>query len=164
MAMQKRYLAGLLLLLLGTASLAAQQAPTMQAGPGPRMGAPGMHGFGMAYSPFAGVQFTEAQRKSINELMTKQREAYQQRIERLQTIRNRLRKLFAAEIWDAEAITAAYDEIFVEQRKGIQAMTRTRNAVYEMLSDEQRAQLRQSRQQTQGSTPMTEQPVTNPGQ
>ena len=116
------------------------------------MGGPGVHRYGMppgpgsvspAPPPFAGVQFTEEQHTRINAMMAGEREAHQQRIERMQKAQARLQKLYAADVWDTRAITAVYDEIFAEQRKTIEAMAKARNTVYAMLSDEQRAQMKQ---------------------
>lgn len=143
---------GLLLLALVSAPLGAAEAPATPAGTGvipPPAGygmgghGPGMHRYGMAPPPFAGVQFTEAQRNTIDEMMTRERQAHQQRIERMQNAQARLQQLYQADIWDADAITAVYDEIFAEQRKTVEAMAKARNAVYRMLNEEQRAQMKQ---------------------
>jgi Spy/CpxP family protein refolding chaperone len=91
--------------------------------------------------PFAGVPFTEAQRKAVSEMMAKEREAHRKRIALMQQQEARLHELYQADVWDSEAITAAYEAIFAQQRKTIEAMAKARNRIHGMLSAEQRAQM-----------------------
>jgi Spy/CpxP family protein refolding chaperone len=163
MLMLKLFPAGLLFAVVsGTRVAAAQDVPAPGAMPpadgyGMDTPRPGMmesdpHHYGMGPGPdsilaspppFAGVQFTEVQRKRINEMMTREREAHQQRVALMERAQARLQQLYEAEIWDAKAINAVYDKIFAEQRKTIEAMAKARNTIYKMLSDEQRSQMKQ---------------------
>lgn len=169
--MINRLSAVLLLGGLATAALAAdpppspppQEAPGMSppggygmAGPRYGMAGPGPRYYGMGPegavvpplpTPFAGVQFTAAQRKTISEMMAKEREAHRKRIVVMQQAQATLRKLYQADTWDTRAIIKVYDEIFAEERNTIKAMAQARNRVYDMLSEEQRAQMRYAQQQ-----------------
>lgn len=157
-----RNLLGMLALWLPLAGQAAQPIPESMppTGPyqGPRMAPPaggmmaparppqGM-GSGMMLTPppppFAGVQFTPEQQQRINAMMEQERVAHQERLGRMHRSQQKLQQLYQAEIWDPRAITSAYDEIFAEQRKTVEAMAKARNRVYELMTPEQRQQMRQ---------------------
>ncbi len=132
---------------------AAPRGPAMM-GPGGGMMGPGASRQGMgpgmrapAPRPFAGVEFSEEQRKRIQVMMEQERKGHQQRIEKMQQVQQQLQKLYMADKWDARAITKLYETMHAEQRKTIAAMAEARNKVYEMMSKEQREQMRQYQQQ-----------------
>jgi hypothetical protein len=165
--MINRLSAVLLLGALATAALAAdppiQEPPSMSplggygmvgprngmAGPGPRDYGTGPEGAAVPPlpTPFAGVQFTAAQRKTISKMMAKEREAHRKRIAVMQQAQATLRKLYQADTWDTRAIIKVYDKIFAAERNTIEAMAQARNRVYGMLSEAQRAQMRHAQQQ-----------------
>jgi Spy/CpxP family protein refolding chaperone len=97
--------------------------------------------------PFAGVQFSEEQRKQIQEMMERERTAHQQRVEKMQAAQEQLQQLYMADLWDAAAITKLYEKMHAEQRKTIAAMAEARNKVYALMSKEQRAQMKQYQQE-----------------
>jgi Spy/CpxP family protein refolding chaperone len=97
--------------------------------------------------PFAGVQFTEEQRKQIQQMMEKERTAHQQRVEKMQAVQEQLQQLYMADLWDAGAITKLYEKMHAEQRKTIAAMAEARNKVYALMTKEQRAQMKQYQQE-----------------
>lgn len=113
---------------------------------GPGMPPQGM-GPGMAPRPFAGVEFTEQQRQRIQEMMAQERVAHQQRIEKMQQFQQQLQQLYMAEKWDAKAITALYEKVHAEQRKTIAAMAEARNKVYDLMTKEQREQMKKFQQE-----------------
>lgn len=116
----------------------AQGGPMMgHAMPRQGMGAP---------RPFAGVQFTEEQRKQIQAMMESERKTHEQRVEKMLGLQKQLRELYMAEKWDAQAITRLYENIHAEQRKTIAAMAEARNKVYDLLTKEQREQMKQRQQ------------------
>ncbi len=135
----------------------APQGPAMM-GPGggnmgqrmPRQGmGPGM-GMGPAMAaprPFAGVDFTEKQRKQINEMMAQERQMHQQRVAKMQEIQQQLQQLYMQDMWDARAITKLYEQMHAEQRKTIGAMAEARNKVYELMSKDQREQMKTFQQE-----------------
>lgn len=96
--------------------------------------------------PYAAIDFTPAQRKTVSQIVAKEHKANQQRIQLMQQAEARLRQLFAADTWNSKAILAAYDQIFAAERDTVAAMARTRNQVYGMLNDEQRAQMQDAQQ------------------
>jgi Spy/CpxP family protein refolding chaperone len=97
--------------------------------------------------PFAGVQFTEEQRKLIQQMMEQERKAHQQRVEKMQAVQEQLQQLYLADQWDATAITKLYEKMHAEQRKTIAAMAEARNKVYALMSKEQREQMKQYQQE-----------------
>jgi Spy/CpxP family protein refolding chaperone len=97
--------------------------------------------------PFAGIRFTAEQRQAIGKMMAREREAHQGRIAAMQRAQQQLQQLYQADLWDAQAILALYDEIFAQQRRTIEAMAESRNRIHAMLSTEQRAQLKRIQQQ-----------------
>lgn len=96
--------------------------------------------------PYAAIDFTPAQRKTISQMVTKERKTNQQRIQLMRQAEARLSQLFAADTWNSKAILAAYDQIFTAEHDTVAAMARLRNQVYGMLNDEQRAQLQDAQQ------------------
>ncbi len=136
-------------------------------GMGPGMG-PGM-GMGSAMAaprPFAGVDFSESQRKQIQQMMAQERKMHQQRAEEMQGVQKQLRELYMADKWDTKAITKLYEKLHAEQRKTIAAMAEARNKVYELMSKEQREQMKASQQEQMKrfSQPPQQQPRTPPQQ
>lgn len=113
-------------------------------GGGPSMG---MNPAMMAPRPFAGVDFSEAQRKQIQEMMAQERKMHQQRVEMMQGVQQQLQELYMADIWDAGAITKLYEKMHAEQRKTIAAMAEARNKVYQLMSKEQREQMKKFQQE-----------------
>lgn len=97
--------------------------------------------------PFAGIQFTDAQRKTIGQMMAKERGAHRKRITVMQQAESKLRQLLAADTWDTKAILSVYDQIFAAERSAIEAMAAEHNKIYSMLSKEQRLQMRYAQQQ-----------------
>ena len=112
------------------------QAPQHR-GMGPGMG-PGM----MTPRPFAGVEFSEQQRKQISEMMAAERKSHKQRVDKMQQVQQQLEKLYMADKWDSAAITKLYEKMHAEQRRTIAAMAEARNKVVEMMSKEQREQMK----------------------
>ncbi len=151
---------------------AAPRGPSMM-GPGsgnmgqrmPRQGMePGM-GMGPAMAaprPFAGVDFTEAQRKQINEMMAQERKMHQQRVEKMQEVQQQLQQLYMQDKWDANAITKLYEQMHAEQRKTIAAMAEARNKVYELMSKEQREQMKAFQQEQMKRFSQSSQPSQPP--
>ena len=115
--------------------------PGMQRGPG--MMGPAM----MTPRPFAGVEFSEEQRKRIQEMMAEERKAHQARVEKMQQFQQQLQKLYMEEKWDSNAITKLYEKMHAEQRKTIAAMAEARNKVIELMTKEQREQMKKFQQQ-----------------
>lgn len=109
----------------------------------PQGAEPGM----MAPRPFAGVDFNKEQQKQIQAMMAKERNSHQQRVESMRKVQEQLQKLYMADKWDTQAITKLYETMHAEQRKTIAAMAEARNKVYEMMSKEQREQMKQFQQQ-----------------
>jgi Spy/CpxP family protein refolding chaperone len=147
-----------------------QPGPGMM-GPGGGMMAPGAQrpamGPGMASPaprPFAGVQFNEEQKKRINEMMEQERQAHQKRVAKMQQYQQQLQKLYLEERWDAKAITQLYEKMHAEQRKTIAAMAEARNKVYDLMSEEQREQMRKFQQQQMQRYAMPPQPQPQPQQ
>jgi Spy/CpxP family protein refolding chaperone len=146
---------------MGPGMMAPNMGPGMGAGPGmmgrpmgPAMAAPhrpmaptmdASQGTG----PFAGVQFNESQRKLISEMMEKERKANQQRVEAMQAAQQRLQQIYTSEKWDVDAINKVYEEIFAEQKKTITAMAKARNEVYELMTKEQKEQMKQLQEMQQ---------------
>ena len=133
----------------------APRSPSMM-GPGggnmgqrmPRQGmGPGMGQTMVAPRPFAGVDFSEAQRKQIQEMMAQERKMHQQRVEMMQGVQQQLQKLYMADIWDAKAITKLYEKMHAGQRKTIAAMAEARNKVYKLMTKEQREQMKKFQQE-----------------
>jgi Spy/CpxP family protein refolding chaperone len=110
--------------------------------------------------PFAGVQFNEEQRKYIQEMMEKERDTHQQRVEKMREVQEQLQQLYMAERWDSAAITKLYEQMHAEQRKTIAAMAEARNKVYEIMTKEQREQMKrfQQEQMQRFATPPQPQP------
>jgi len=117
---------------------------------------PGDYGYGMgpeesavspAPPPFADIQFTDAQRKTIGQMMAKEREAHRKRITVMQQAETKLRQLLSADTWDTKAILSVYDQIFTAERSTIEAMAAEHNQIYSMLSKEQRLQMRYAQPQ-----------------
>jgi Spy/CpxP family protein refolding chaperone len=125
--------------------------------PGPGMMAP------PAPRPFAGVQFTEEQRQQIQQMMEQERTEHQQRVEKMQAVQERLQQLYLADKWDAAAITKLYEKLQAEQRKTITAMAEARNKVYDLMSKEQREQMkRYQKEQMQRFAAPPQQPQMQP--
>lgn len=97
--------------------------------------------------PFAGVEFSEKQRKTIQAMMENERKSHQQRVEKMRGVQEQLQKLYMADKWDSKAITKLYEKMHAEQRKTIAAMAEARNKVYDLMSKEQREQMKQYQQQ-----------------
>ena len=147
----------------------APRGPSMM-GPGggnmgQRMPSQGM-GQGMAAPrPFAGVDFSESQRKQIQEMMAQERKMHQQRVEMMQGVQQQLQKLYMADIWDAKAITKLYEKMHAGQRKTIAAMAEARNKVYKLMTKEQRAQMKKFQQeQMERFTNPSQPPMPQPQQ
>lgn len=119
-----------------------QRMPRQGTGPGMGMG-PAM----AAPRPFAGVDFSEEQRKQIKDMMAQERKMHQQRVENMQGVQQQLQKLYAADKWDSRAITQLYEKMHAEQRKTIGAMAEARNKVYDLMSKEQREQMKAFQQE-----------------
>lgn len=133
----------------------APRGPAMM-GPGGGMMGPGMQRRGMGAGmgpammsprPFAGVEFSEEQRKRIQEMMADERTMHQQRVEKMQQFQQQLQKLYMEDKWDSAAITKLYEKMHAEQRKTIAAMAEARNKVYELMSKEQREQMKKFQQE-----------------
>ncbi|MDH5786196.1 MAG: Spy/CpxP family protein refolding chaperone [Chromatiales bacterium] len=119
----------------------AMPGPGMQRGPG--MMGPGM----MTPPPFAGVEFNEKQRKRIEEMMAQERKSHQARVEKMQQLQQQLQKLYMADKWDTGAITKLYEQVHAEQRKTIAAMAEARNKVVDLMTKEQREQMKRFHQE-----------------
>lgn len=154
----------------------APRGPSMM-GPGggnmgqrmPRQGMAPSTGMGQTMAaprPFAGVDFTEAQRKQIQEMMGQERTMHQQRVDNMQGVQQQLRELYMADKWDSKAITKLYEKMHAEQRKTIAAMAEARNKVYELMTKEQREQMKtfQQEQMKRFSQPPQQPPRVEPQQ
>ena len=92
----------------------------------------------MPRDPFAQLGLQESQRKAINELMAHQEEYRKKHMDMMQKQNDKLRELYKAEKWDADAMTRVYDEMYKERRAMMQKMIETRNAIMDKLTQEQR--------------------------
>lgn len=187
MKMAMRCGGALLAVLLSLGAQAENYPPPQGAqGPGPGMMGPGAqqrgHGPGMmgpggqqrgygpgtmapGPTPFPGVEFTAEQRKRIQALMDEGRQAHQQRMQKMQQYQQALQKLYLQDRWDAKAIGKLYEKMHAEQRKTIEEMAEARNKVYDMMTREQREQMRRFRQQQmERFTNPPQQPYTQPPQ
>lgn len=135
--------------------MAPHRAPAMghNMGPGMRQGGtpmmPNMRNSQGPAGPFAGVQFNDEQRKKISEMMEQERENNQQRVQAMEAAQQKLQKVYMSEKWDVNEINKIYDEIFAEQKKTIAAMARARNDVYELMTQEQKAQMKKMQEMQQ---------------
>ena len=113
--------------------------------------------------PFAGVDFSDEQRKKIQQMMAQERKMHQQRVEKMQTVQQQLQKLYMAEKWDSKAITRLYEKLHASQRETIAAMAEARNKVYELMSKEQREQMKafQQKQMKSYAKPSLSQPKSS---
>ena len=128
----------------------AQSGPGMMGPGGSMMGQPHKDmgpAMGQTPRPFAGVQFNEEQRKRIQDMMAKEREAHQGRVAKMQEFQKQLREQYMADKWDAKAITKLYEKMHAEQRKTIAAMAEARNKVFELMTKEQREQMKKHQQE-----------------
>jgi protein CpxP len=80
-------------------------------------------------------------------MMGKERQAHQDRIAKMREYQKQLQKLYTSDKWDASAITKLYEKMHAEQRKTITAMAKARNKVYDMMSREQREQMKKFQQE-----------------
>lgn len=128
---------------MGPGMMGRNMGPGMNPGMGQRNN-PMMHGMHKPQNPgpFAGVQFNEKQQKMIREMMQKERESNQQRVEAMKAAQAKLQKIYMSEKWDVAAINKVYDEIFAEQKKTIESMAKARNEVYELMTKEQKEQMK----------------------
>lgn len=139
-------------------TMAQEAAPTQQPGYGPGYGpgvgpgygggmhrqGPGMRGpqARMPHDPFAQLGLEESQRKAIDALMTNQREFQQQHMKIMQEHNAKLRELYQADKWDADAITKLYDQMYQERRAMMEQNIKTRNEIMDKLNKEQREKLK----------------------
>jgi len=139
---------------MGSGMNPGMMAPHMGRNIGPGMmqgGKPMMPGMRnpQGAGPFAGVQFNEKQRKMIREMMEKERKSNQQRIKAMKAAQEKLQKVYMSEKWDVKEINKIYEEIFAEQKKTIAAMAKARNEVYELMTKEQKAQMKKMQEMQQ---------------
>ncbi len=116
--------------------------PGMQGGPMMRGGRP-MPQPGLLPPPLAALELDEAQRKKVEAMFVEQQAAQRENIQAGREAEEALRELYAAEVWDAEAIGKVYGRIFALKREMIVAGVEARNRLMTMLNEEQRARLRQ---------------------
>lgn len=123
---------------MAVSSLSAMAQP-----PGYGQGMPpqGQHRM-MPRDPFAQLGLRESQRKAIDELRANQQEYRKKHMAMMQQHNEKLRELYKAEKWDADAMTRLYDEMYKERRAMMEKMIETRNAIMDKLNKEQREKMR----------------------
>jgi Spy/CpxP family protein refolding chaperone len=95
----------------------------------------------MPQDPFANLGLQESQRKAIDELMANQQEYREKHMAMMKSQNEKLRELYKAEKWDADAMTRVYDEMYKERRAMMEKMIETRNAIMDKLNKEQREKM-----------------------
>ncbi|SCZ61673.1 Spy/CpxP family protein refolding chaperone [Thiohalomonas denitrificans] len=125
--------------------------PAMRGGPGmmqggPGMG-PGMMGPGMmqGYGYGTGIwslNLTDQQRQQLGEIMQQQQKQQWERRSQMQEAMNQLNQLYAKETPDAEKVGEVYTRMGKIQREIAESQVRAHNRMWELLTEEQRQQLR----------------------
>lgn len=82
------------------------------------------------------------QRKKVEALAAEYRTLNQQQFETMRGEQMRLRELYQADHWDAKAIGEAYDGLYKKRRVVMMKTVEIRNKVYDLLTTEQRAELK----------------------
>ena len=112
------------------------------------MGMPG-HGFGMggmrgALMGIYALDLSEQQQKQINEIQDKLRKDNWQIAGKILDARAKLRDAWSADKPDPKAVGAAFEEISKLQREALENRVKALNKLYDLLTDEQRNQLKSS--------------------
>lgn len=100
----------------------------------------GMHG-----APFHMLDLTPEQRTKINKINDELRRKNWEALGKVQDVEAKLRDLYAADKRDPKAIGAVYGSIYALKRQMIEAGIDAHNRMEALLSDAQRAQLKQMR-------------------
>jgi Spy/CpxP family protein refolding chaperone len=100
----------------------------------------GMHG-----APFQMLDLTPEQRTKINKISDELRRKNWESLGKVQDEEAKLRDLYAADKPDPKAIGAVYGSIYALKRQMIEADIDAHNRMQALLSDAQRAQLKQMR-------------------
>ncbi len=103
------------------------------------MGGWGGHGMML---PLWGLKLDDNQRAAIENIMVEQHNANWPLMSSLFVAYGKLRDLYAADNWDAKAIGQVYSDIFKTQQAMIESSIKTHNRIYDQLTKEQKAQLR----------------------
>lgn len=114
-------------------------APGAMAGPG-RMGPGAMGGYGMG--GIWSLDLSEKQRQQIGEIMARQQKRHWELAARMQEGMAQLNRLYAQDTPDPEEVGEAYSSINEAQREMMESRVRAHNSMWELLTDEQRQQLR----------------------
>ena len=128
---------------MATAVMAVSSMSVMAQPPGYGQGMPpqGQHRM-MPRDPLAQLDLQESQRKAIDGLRANQQEFRNKRMTMMQQHNEKLRELYKAEKWDADAMTKVYDDMYKERRTMMEKMIETRNAIMDKLNKEQREKMR----------------------
>ena len=103
-----------------------------------------MGGMGrMGGAPFQMLDLTPEQRTKINKIHEEQRRKNWEALGKVQDEEAKLRDLYAADKRDPKAIGAVYGSIYTLKRQMIEAGIDAHNRMEALLSDAQRAQLKQ---------------------
>jgi len=107
----------------------------------------GMGGYGMGamYGPMHMLGLSDAQRKKANAINDATRKQNWDTMGKIMDESSKLRDLYAVDRPDVNKISAAYDRIFALQKKMIQARLKARNQQYDLLTDEQKKELKEYR-------------------
>ncbi|WP_303907846.1 Spy/CpxP family protein refolding chaperone [Thiohalomonas denitrificans] len=160
-------LSGLMGVLVVTSASAQQQPPQQRSGPGMMQGqgtgpgmqggpgmaqggrgmgpgamGPGMMGGGYGMGGIWSLNLDEKQRQQIGEIMQQQQKQQWERRARMQEAMNQLNRLYANETPDPEKVGEAYARMSEIQREIAESQVRAHNRMWELLTEEQRQQLR----------------------
>jgi Spy/CpxP family protein refolding chaperone len=122
--------------------------PGMMGGYGPgygMMGGYGGYGMGpgmMGYGGFYGLDLTDAQRTKIDKILDNQHKQHWSVMGGMMEAQNKLRDLYQADPLDAKKIVAVYGDIAKMQQQLIESEVEAQNQIRNVLTKEQRAQLR----------------------
>lgn len=113
-------------------------------GPGMMGGGCGMMGPGMM-EPWWSLDLNDKQRAEIDKIMEEQHKSHWPLMSRMFEAQGKLDELYNADKWDSNAINKAYDNLFKIQREMIESHIKSRNRIMELLTPEQREQLKRYR-------------------
>jgi len=114
--------------------------PGMMGGYGGGYGmGPGMMGFG----PLGSLDLNDEQRAKIDKIIETERKQHWSTMGKMLDVQNKLRYLYAADEPDPKKVGAVYGELAKLQQQMLETHVRASNQVHQVLTKEQREQLRQ---------------------
>lgn len=138
---------------------AGMMGPGMGMGMGGGMGmGPGMMGPGMGAGPFAMLNLSAEQRTKINAIQDSLRKQQWTLQGKINDEEARLRDLYLVDQPDPKKVGQTYDAIFDLRRQMIEAQVQAQNQMQNVLTAEQRNQIRQFRSGMRGPGPGQGQP------